>query len=463
MTIWSPRLDEAGPVYLAITRALEADIAGGLLQPGDRLPTHRDLATEIGVNVGTVTRAYGEARRRGLIEGEVGRGTFVRRPERSALSRVAPEQGHGPIDLSVNTPVALASPDLVRTFESMIADERTRPGTLEDVMAYRDPLGDRPLREAGAAWLARLGIPASADQVAICAGAQHGILVSLASIAGPGDLVLAESLTYPGFLASARLLGLRVRGVELDAHGVVPASLDAICRLERPRLLYCMPGLQNPTCVPMPRARREAIAEIAARHDLLLVQDEIHAGLVEDEAPSLAALAPDRTFSIVSLSKLLSPGIRVALLAAPAARMPRISEAIWGSIWMGSPLGAEVARRWLKDDTIDRVLAARREELAARQAMVRERLGELDVRIHPAAFHAWLPLRAPWDEASAVDALARVGVRVSRARDFAVDGTSPSPALRLSITATRDRDRLARAIDLVRETLTGAPPRTALV
>ncbi len=463
MTIWSPALDEAGPVYLAITRALESDIAGGRLRPGDRLPTHRDLAHEIGVNVGTVTRAYGEARRRGLIEGEVGRGTFVRRPERSALSRVEPERERGPIDLSVNTPVALTSPDLAATFEALAETERARPGALEEVMTYRDPLGDAPLRRAGAAWLNRLGIPTAPERVGLCAGAQHGILTCLAAIAGPGDLVLAESLTYPGFLASARLLGLRVRGVELDDEGIVPESLDAICRQERPRLLYCMPGLQNPTCVSMPEARRAAIAEIASKNDLMLVQDEIQAGLVADDAPSLAALAPDRTLSIVSLSKLLSPGLRVAFLAAPAARMPRIAEAIWGSVWMGSPLGGEIARRWLEDDTIDRVLAARRGELAVRHSMTRERLGALGVRLHPAAYHAWLPLPAPWDESGASDALARAGVRVSRARDFAVEPGAAAPAVRLSLTATRDPDRLAHALDVVRDTLANAPSRRALV
>lgn len=461
MTIWSPALDEAGPVYLAITRALESDVASGRLRPGDRLPTHRDLASELGVNVGTVTRAYGEARRRGLIEGEVGRGTFVRRPERSTLSRVAPERG--PIDLSLNTPVALPGPDLAATLGAMAAEERDRPGALDAALAYRDPLGDVAVREAGAAWLARLGIPATPSGVAICAGAQHGILTSLAAIAGPGDLVLAESLTYPGFLASARLLGLRVRGVELDDDGLVPESLEAICRAERPRLLYCMPGLQNPTLAPMPGARREAIAEIAARHDLLLVQDEVHAGLVEDAAPSLAALAPDRTFSIVGLSKLLSPGLRVAFLAAPPARIARVAEAIWGSIWMSSPLGAELARRWLENDAVAQVLEARRVELAARHALVRERLDPLGACLHPAAFHAWLPLAAPWDDASAVAALARAGVRVSAARDFAVEATAPAPALRLSLTATRDRERLAHALDRVRDTLEGAPAHTALL
>ena len=78
MTMWNPEIDAAGARYLAIAEALSGDVKSGRLRPGDRLPTHRDLAYRLGVTVGTVTRAYAEAARRGLVGGEVGRGTYVR-------------------------------------------------------------------------------------------------------------------------------------------------------------------------------------------------------------------------------------------------------------------------------------------------------------------------------------------------------------------------------------------------
>src|SRR5215831_18889632 len=83
MTIWTPDLrSRPGPRYAAIAEALAADAGEGRLRPGARLPTHRELADRLGVTVGTVTRAYAEAARRGLVSGEVGRGTFVRAPAR---------------------------------------------------------------------------------------------------------------------------------------------------------------------------------------------------------------------------------------------------------------------------------------------------------------------------------------------------------------------------------------------
>ncbi len=463
MTIWSPELVEDGPVYLAITRALESDIARGRLRSGDRLPTHRDLAAELGVNVGTVTRAYGEARRRGLIEGEVGRGTWVRERERSVLSRAEPEREDGPIDLSINVPTAMPGPDLASALEALAAEDRAAPGLLDARTAYHDPAGDPDLRRAGAHWLARLGLDVSADQLVVCAGAQHAILVALGAVAAPGDLVLGEALTYPGFLASSRTLGLRVQGVAIDEDGVVPEALESICRESRPRALYCMPNLQNPTCAQLPRERREAIADIARRHDLMIVQDEIHAGLVDDDPTSLARLAPERVLTIASLSKTLSPGVRTAFLAAPDELIPRLVEGVWGSVWMAAPLGGLVAQRWLEDDTIERVLTARREELTIRHALAAKALRDLPFATRESAYHLWVPLPEGWDGPSASAALGREGVKASPADEFRIEGMPSVAAIRLSLSATRSRARLEAGLEIVARVLGARPLRSALV
>ena len=106
MTMWNPEISAAGARYLAIAEALSGDVRSGRLQPGDRLPTHRDLAYRLGVTVGTVTRAYAEAARRGLVDGEVGRGTYVRDPKPGSFAALDDLRDGGtdeaPIDLGVN-------------------------------------------------------------------------------------------------------------------------------------------------------------------------------------------------------------------------------------------------------------------------------------------------------------------------------------------------------------------------
>lgn len=474
MTIWSPEIDEAGPVYLAINRALEHDIAGGRLRPGDRLPTHRDLAATLGVNVGTVSRAYAEARRRGLIEGEVGRGTFVRARTRSALSQISGPGGSSEsraakaasehalasaeIDLSINIPLALPGPDLAGALS-----ELSRHKDLDAVMAYQDPAGPREAREAGSVWLRQLGIAADPDQIVLCAGAQHAIVVALGAVAAPGDLVLCEALTYPGFIGAARMLGMRTRGVAMDAEGLIPEALEAICRSERPRALYCMPSLQNPTCAQLSRARREEIADIAKRYDLMLIQDEIQGSLIDDPNPSLAEPAPDHVLTIASLSKVLSPGIRVAYLAGPQRRAARLAELVWNSVWMTSPLGGALATRWVMDGTLDEVLRSRREAIDERHSLAARVLTEIPYFTRAGSYQIWLPLPDRWTGEALTQALSKRGVKVSAAAEFRSDERAVPNAIRVSLSAPADLAELETGLGLIRQLLDASPGPTTLL
>lgn len=444
MTIWSPELDPAGPAYLAITRALETDIRTGRLAEGTRLPTHRALARALGVNVGTVSRAYAEARRRGLVAGEVGRGTFVRRRSSTLTPLAGAAATQGIVDMGVNAPLAEPAPDLRAALRGLAEEPDLRA-----VTAYHEPAGSPRARAAGALWLRQVGVEADPAQVVVCNGAQHGILVALATLAGPGEAVLAEALTYPGFRAAAQLLGLRVRGVALDAEGVVPEALEAACA-ERPRLLYLTPALQNPTAAVLPPARREAIAEIARRHDLMLVVDDVQGPMLE-EGPSLASLAPERTVTIGGVSKLLLPGLRTAFVAAPVGHAPRLAEMVWATTWAASPLGAELAARWIEDGTAERLAAARCVEMETRGALARRLFAGLDARLQPGAYHLWLELPAGLEAGPTADRLLERGVAVTPAERFlAAPSAGPAPeALRLSLSAPPDLQGLRRGLETV--------------
>ncbi len=455
MTIWRPELDPTGPAYLAISRALEADIRSGRLPEGARLPTHRDLAGALGVNVGTVSRAYAEARRRGLVAGEVGRGTFVRRSAGPALT---PDPSDALIDLGVNAPLVEPAPDLRRALRALASG----PG-LAAIAEYRDPAGSPRARAAGARWLRAMGVEVAPEGVIVCNGAQHGILVALAALAGPGELVLAEALTYPGFRAAARLLGLRVRGVALDEDGLVPEALAAACA-ERPRLLYCTPALQNPTASVLPAERREAVAAIAREHDLTLVVDDVQGPMV-GAGPSLASLAPERTVTIAGVSKLLLPGLRTAFVAAPAHQAARLAEMVWATTWVASPLGAELAAAWIEDGTADRMVAARCEEMETRGALARRILRGADVSTQPGAYHLWLRLPRGQGAAEVAARLLERGVVVATADRFlAATSAGPAPqALRLSLSAPRDLADLRCGLETVASVLAGEDAAPAAV
>lgn len=453
--MWTPELDESGPAYLAITRALEADIGAGRLPDGTRLPTHRSLAERLGVNVGTVSRAYAEARRRGLVVGEVGRGTFVRR----GLDTFGPAADDRVVDLGVNLPLSEPAPDLPAALGRLGAGSEVE---LHPVTHYGDPAGSPRARAAGAAWLATVGVAAEADQVLVCNGAQHGILVALGAFAGPGEAVLAESLSYPGFRAAATLLGVRVRGVAVDQEGIVPDALEAAC-VDRPRLLYFTPDLQNPTGSRLSAARREAVVELARRYDLWLVVDDIQ-GPMLDRVVSIAELAPERTITIAGVSKVLLPGLRTAFVSAPSSVRSRLAEVLWASTWAGSPLGALLAARWIEDGTAERMALLRRKEMDRRHALAHRCLPGLALDSQPGAYHAWLRLPAGASASTVSQRLLEAGVQVITADRFLVNPSAgPAPeALRLSLSAPRSHAMLRRGLDAVCRVVRegdGPPPR----
>jgi DNA-binding transcriptional MocR family regulator len=448
--MWVPDLaNRRGPRYRAIVEALADDFASGALQQGTRLPTHRDLAEKLGVTVGTVSRAYSEAARRGLVSGEVGRGTFVR----GAVDHPEPQEDG--CDLSQNHPPEPAArmhrAALVEALASLTAN-----GEVGRLLDYPAAGGNGSDRDAGAQWIARSGLRVSPDEVLVCTGSQHGLMVVLATLLEPGDVLLTESLTYAGLQPVAGLLRLRLRGLAFDRHGLLPDALDRACSETGAKAVYVIPTLHNPTAAIMPAARRRELAEIADRHGLRIVEDDVH-GLLPAERPEpIATLAPERTYYLTSTSKTLAPGLRIAYVAAPPSDVPRLAASLRATTWAVAPLTAAVASHWIRNGTADRILEARRHEARERQALARERLSGLDFDAPSEAYYLWLRLPRPWrGESFAAEARAR-GVRVTPAEAFAVDREQQPPhAVRLCVGAARSRETLARGFATVAALATG--------
>ncbi len=456
MTIWLPKLAErTGPLYLAIADQLARDHDAGRIKPGDRLPTHRELAWKLGVTVGTVSRAYAEAERRGLVAGEVGRGTFIR--ERgtglpAAATQVADDDF---VDLARSFP-ADTRPHVA--VARLLADIATAP-ELPQLLSYATNLGLPAHRAAGAAWLTRSGLTATPNEIVVTNGAQHAITIAMAAVARAGDAVLSEQLTFYGMKSVATLLSLRLHGVAMDEQGLIPDALEAACRQASPKALYCIPTLQNPTAAIMPTERRQAIAAICRRHGVVIVEDDIYGFLSPDGPPPIASFAPDNCIYLTSLSKSVAPGLRVGYLRAPAELLDRIGSSLRTTMWMATPLMAEIACRLVRSGEAGRLADAQLAEATARQAMAQERLAGFEFATHPASFHLWLTLPEPWRREEFTVQARQRGVGVASAEAFAV-GRAPVPhAVRLAPVAARDRASLDRALVTIANLLREPPDR----
>ena len=433
MTIWSPRLPKnSDPIYSRIADALERDIRESVLVPGSRLPTHRELAKNLRITPVTVTRAYAEAMRRGLVESMTGRGTFVR----AGTGRREQADAAVDIDLATNiVTVPLAPP-------SRALLERT--GEILTMSTYASGPGSERHRAAGAAWIGRGTDPA---RVVVTAGTQHALLLAFAATARPGDTVFCEALTYHGAKAIAAFLGIRLEPLPLDRYGIMPAALERACRgRSSTKVLYVVPSLHNPTGLVMPETRRRELAKIALAHGLTIIEDDVCGFLLEKTPPPVATFAPDRTIFLTGLGKALAPAMRVGYLTAPEAMLGRVHSALAATILFASPVLAEMAATWIEDGTAARIVAQKRAEVQLRNRLARKLLPHAsgDAR----SPHLWMELPKRWSSSAFVEEARRRRVRVADAASFAVGNDVPR-AIRVSIGAPATIAELEQALHAI--------------
>jgi DNA-binding transcriptional MocR family regulator len=446
---WTPTLasDEA-PLYERLVRALAADVAAGVLEPGARLPPQRDLAFRLGLGVGTVTKAYAEAERRGLLAGHVGRGSFVAPPRGSAAT-------NGVLDMARNLPPS--APVETRLGPAMA--RLARRADMADRLGYPPPGGFEADHAAGVRWLAHIAGWGDLDpaRVICTAGAQQAVAIALAAVCRPGDAVIAEAATFGGLKALADQMDYRLVPAAIDGQGLTPEALDRAARETGARACYLLPT-HNPTTRIMGAGRRREIVQVARARDLALVEDDLYGAYAMEQGLSpLARLAPERVFHATSLSKTVSPGLRAGYLVAPLGgeHQERALSALH-AIALGPPsFGLALASQWIEDGSAMAILAENRTEMAARTALALDILGAAMERpAAPASLHAWLPMSEIAAERVAARAL-RAGVEVTPPGAMILDGAMIS-GLRVCLGGPGDRAALERGLKVVKAALSEA-------
>jgi DNA-binding transcriptional MocR family regulator len=455
MPAWSPdTLSERVPLYVALADALAKDIRSGRLKAGERLPTHRSLADIMGVNVMTVTRGYREAARRGLVVGEVGRGTFV-----SAVDKVTgprspePTEGARAVDFNFNLPwsgtdIADPTPWLRAAAED--------PRALHLDRGY-DALGLSEHRKAGAILAGQLGgDQPDHERVVVTMGVQHAMSLCLGILCSPGDGFLVEELTYPGLHALASFQHLHPVVVTLDDDGIDPEALRAAARRSEARVLYCMPTAQNPTGSVSTLKRRKAIVEVAREFDLWILEDDSYAYAADPHPEPLSALAPERTFRLIGTAKGLSAGLRIGYLVVPDRGdwIDRLATTVSATTWMAAPALADLAAHWIQNGTAERVAVWKRREAAARRELCARTLSLEAQSVQPGVPHVWFQLPQPWTSERFARAARSAGVLVSPSQAFTPGRGEAPNAVRLSLGTPPSREEVARGLSILQRVLT---------
>lgn len=459
MTIWRP--DSAllrRPAYLSLADQFARAIHDGKLPHGTRLPPHRKLAYELDLSVQTISRAYEELIRRGLVSGEIGRGSFVQTMRREVEPPYLPERLGELIDLSILKPVCEPM-HLEKLKAALLWLSEALPTS--SALSFRPNVVFPRHRAIAVEWLKLCGLAAAPQNVSVTNGATAAMTVALMSVAPPGSTVATEAIGHHTLTPLASYLGFNLAGLAIDDQGILPDALDHACRTADIRAVFVQPSVINPTASLMDSVRRSELAEIARRHDIAIIEGDALGPLVEERAPPIAYFAPERTLYYTSFTKITVPGLRIGYLLSPDRYAAAVANRHLVSNWMATPMVAEIASRWVADGTAMDLVTWQRNALARRHAIVSEVLGHQPILTHPNALHLWLPLRDDRSEDSFVAQARLQGVAIAPGVSFRTSQEPWSPAVRVSLGSTTETD-LRAGLGVIARLLIGEPEHLLL-
>ncbi|MFW2267804.1 PLP-dependent aminotransferase family protein [Klebsiella pneumoniae] len=415
--------------YKAVVDRYAQAIRSGQLPAGSRLPTHRTLAAGERISLATATRVYRELEEMGLVSGETGRGTFVR--------DLSLPPGHGVdqqvvaadvVDLNFNYPSLPEQGDALREALRQLA----MAGDIDSHLRYQPHAGRLAERDIIARHLTCQHFAPDAENVLIVNGAQHGLAVTVMGLLRPGDVVAVDALTYSGFKALAALYHLELAAIPCRPEGPELQALHTLCQQRRVRAVYTMPTLHNPLGWVLNTGQRQALADLARQHDLLIIEDAAYARLVSHPPPPVVSYAPERTVYVTGFSNNIATGLRVGVVISPPRYRPEIERAIRATTWNTPTLISSLICAWIEDGTVARFETQKRQDARQRQQVAREVLCGLPVVSHPDSYFVWLPLGEESRADRLANALMERRISVSTAEPFCVSATIPQ-ALRIAL------------------------------
>lgn len=458
MTNWLPKLPDAkGPIYMRLADAIEHDIDAGVLRTGSKLPPHRNLAFDIGVTVGTVSRAYAVVRERGLVAGEVGRGTYIKSPnfEASAASNSL-QRYNGLLPKPQPELVLMNSTSAPELGQAQMISQRFMALAQEDPTAISDYLRHIPdnWREAGQRWIESDNWSPDPAHILPTQGAHAALTSVINTVTVTGDRIAFEDLTYPATVRASALMGRRAIKVTSTDEGMDPDSFEHVCAQQHPKVAVIVSTFNNPTLTTIPLENRLKIIESARRHNVLIIDDDTYGVLDGDAPPRFAELAPERTFHVTSLSKSVAAGLRSGFVSCPPGYVNRVMNA--HRLITGSAPRAmkEIAARLILSGQADDIRARVAVENAARIKKVRAALEGFEFKSDLNCPFVWLRLPDPWVPSTFCKAARAHNVVVEEADEFKVGQIDRTiPFIRLAITGELKAERVDEGLAAIKQLL----------
>jgi DNA-binding transcriptional MocR family regulator len=435
--------------YLALADELAAQIRDGALKIGERLPPQRQFAWSRNIAVSTASRVYGELLRRGLVVGEVGRGTFVAGETARNITAATVEPRGSRIDLELNFSILPSQAALMAKALEGLA----RADALQATLPQSASIGTARVRQLAAQFLAVDGWTPRPGQLVFTGNGRQSIAAVLAALVPPGGRCGVEAITYPFIKGTASRLGITLVPLAMDEHGVRPDAVQKAHREGRLSAIYVQPVIHNPLGMTMPPQRRAELLRVVEKLDLVVVEDFIYGFL--DEVPPLAAESPERCVVIDSLSKRIAPGLSLGFIVSPQHLREDIMAAVRAGGWMAQGFSFAAAERFMSDGTAREIARLKREDAKVRQEIAAEMLKGFQLQTNPKSYHVWLVLPEQWRSQAFVAAAARHDIALTPSSAFSVNPGHAPNAIRLAL-AQPTHDQLREALGTLAHVLKGS-------
>lgn len=446
---WKPDIRNAeGPLYKALAKMLEEDIRSGKLMPGTKLPPQRELADFLDINLSTVSRAFKLCEQNGFICASVGNGTFVS-SDAGTNHILSPVPDNLPvIEMGAVLPSIQPNRLIVEYMQKMLAEPEAGK-----FFQYGLAGGSAWQKEAAVKWMEKASFQAEPEQILFSAGGQNAIAAALSSLFKAGDKIGTDPLIYPGIKTIARMLGIQLVPIEWSDNEITEEGLMSACKNDRIKGLYIIPDYHNPTTHIMSLKTRKMIGRIAKQYHLIIIEDAINSLLQESPLPPVAAFAGDQTIYILSLSKIISPGIRLAFIAVPEIYRREVATGIYILNISVSPLLLELAARLIHTVLADRIAGERRQYIKQQNEIVNRYLSNYEVLGDESCPFRFIILPEVFTGKCFEICAKNEGVQVYSGERFLVGNSQGRRAIRISVTAARNSAEFEEGIKILKRIL----------
>ncbi|MGE4611533.1 MAG: PLP-dependent aminotransferase family protein [Paracoccaceae bacterium] len=429
-TIWQPNLLQKGTAkYRALLDVIRAALENGTICNGDRMPPVRDMAWQLKITPGTVARAYKLGIEEGLLEAQVGRGTYIRdpKPTRGTVFGETHVEPHI-VDLR-NAAVPDFGQDGI--FEELTA--QITFGGSHSMVRYAGH-NEMETRSALLKWMGLDLHRARPEDLILTHGSQNATLAAfLAILQGSAPVIATDSLVLPGTRKAAMLARAKIIGVPSDDEGMFPKALEELFRRDRPQILHVSANINNPTTRMMSNTRKGEIAEIARRFDIQIVEDDGQGKFFTERPPSFMDFCPERVWHVSSLSRYLAAGLRSGFLLCPPDKAAVGRNVVQAMTHSFSPIISQLTCLLIQSGHADALLGHIRDYRRERVRLAVNQLGRWNIHWNEAADFIWLELTEGWYGSTFSLASEKLGIQVAAADIFLPDEASAPNAVRLTL------------------------------